>query len=506
MSFFCRRLNIFGLYVAALFCVAPAFVVAEIAPQVISFLDNSPEPLPVSPRSMEMNESNEEQLSSEQVIITIQEELITRGFQNVNVALNDADGELAVSLSNRRISNTDRAIGRAARIINEYAPIKYNQLVICHEQRISANKVCYEIDRLRLVRYFNRILSRWQLRHYINRVDYDQVMLVFRDQKDEENTSLFALASSEKPRVVPARADHEMTDFSLLTGYTLSQNNHWSLQFNPLDFGRYLNDINGDVFVDLQSSLALDMYFGEGFMVGASVFYRWLEPSNPEASNSQLQPVRSGLDLYRSYDKPKIEEFYIGYSAGIGSDKQFNATVGYQEEMFAGLSTQLYWTDLIEGLDLDVRFDWLRQRKIDNPYAFEDYEVVSALLGFRYSGLPYLNDVALYGGRFLAKDEGFRFEAGHRFSNGIRLSFWYSHTDGDDEQSPGSPDSPYRGRGLSVTVPMGLFMKKDTNKRVNFEHLPHVRDTAQMLNRPNDLSQITSVRRANGSVLKGFGQ
>jgi hypothetical protein len=87
------------------------------------------------------------------------------------------------------------------------------------------------------------------------------------------------------------------------------------------------------------------------------------------------------------------------------------------------------------------------------------------------------------------------------------VGFWYSYTDADDETGPGSPGSSYRGRGITLSLPLdALFTRRDSAKVYDLEYVPHLRDTAQMLDRPVDLSDNRRMRSGSRLGMQGFGQ
>jgi hypothetical protein len=510
------------LAVAFVFAVPCSAGASHDTKRFLEFLAGSAEPDPPGPllsaagRAEDVKKADVESLATyEEGLHLAHEALVNHGFQSVTLSTNIRSRELNADLYHPRISGLDRSIGRAARILNIYAPEALDTLNICYLEQGVVNTVCYEVDRPKMNRYFSRLISRWQLSYYVKRSeDRPTRSRVSAPEMISEPAPGPALNLGERSpgsmllvESSAARAEATQLDHSLLTGYSLFQSNKQSLRVRPIDTGRYLNNQYGKFFLDMRSALSLDAYLGAGWSVHSSIFYRWFAPSGSETSDSALPKVRSNLDLYRAGAKAKIDTLYASYTSRVSDNMYFNISLGYQEEMFGGLSSQLYLPKVRECLDLEIRVDWLRQRNIEHPQSFSDYSVTSALLGmrFRWSGLP--NDIRLYAGRFLAKDDGVRFDIGHRFSNGMRLAFWYSYTDIDDATGPGSPASPYRGHGITLTLPLNaLTMRKDTRKVDKWEYVPHLRDTAQMLDRPVDLSESYVLNSRLGKHLEQFGQ
>ena len=94
------------------------------------------------------------------------------------------------------------------------------------------------------------------------------------------------------------------------------------------------------------------------------------------------------------------------------------------------------------------------------------------------------------GGRFLAKDEGVRFEFKRRFASGYEAGIWYTRTNGNDITSPGSPSSPYYDKGIFLSVPISTMLTKDTQEVANMSLAPWTRDVGQMVVSPLDLYRL----------------
>ena len=77
-----------------------------------------------------------------------------------------------------------------------------------------------------------------------------------------------------------------------------------------------------------------------------------------------------------------------------------------------------------------------------------------------------------------------------RFRSGVRIGAWYTVTDGEDITKPGSPDDPYRDKGIFVSIPLGSMLTKDTKATARFAISPWTRDVGQMVKSPGDLYTI----------------
>ena len=135
----------------------------------------------------------------------------------------------------------------------------------------------------------------------------------------------------------------------------------------------------------------------------------------------------------------------------------------------------------------DLTVDWLRQRSTDDTFDFRDYDTVTALGALHYRLPSWGLTATVRAGRFLAKDNGARFEIQRRFRSGITLGGWYTVTDGNDKTPPGSQGDPYFDKGIFASIPLGSMLTKDTQSRAELSIRPWTRDVGQMVVSPGDL-------------------
>src|SRR3990170_4504362 len=106
--------------------------------------------------------------------------------------------------------------------------------------------------------------------------------------------------------------------------------------------------------------------------------------------------------------------------------------------MFAGTGGQVLYLPAQGDWAFDITVDWLRQRAPGSSFGFRDYSVVTALGGihYRFPGTGLTTPARI--GRFLAKDNGVRFEVKRIFRWGVEVGGFYTVTNGNDITGPGS--------------------------------------------------------------------
>jgi hypothetical protein len=134
--------------------------------------------------------------------------------------------------------------------------------------------------------------------------------------------------------------------------------------------------------------------------------------------------------------------------------------------------------------------DWLKQRAPEKSFGFRDYDVVTSLgsLHYRFPGYGITTTARI--GRFLAKDEGVRFEVKRRFRSGVETGIWFTHTNENDLTQPNRAGDRFRDKGLFISVPLGSMLTKDTRQRSSLALVEATRDVGQMVTSPGDLYRL----------------
>lgn len=426
------------------------------------------------------------------------EALRRQGFRNIRMSLEGTT--LRLGLAENRILRVGRAVSRAVRTVTLGGPTGLERIEITYAAA-EMPLLSYQFRDVRgLELYFAGKLPLRTLRNSVSVFPsdpgyYDEIgredLLAFDDTPDE-----IRLTQSDASRLVSLRTeDAEGSGFN----------------WNPLLFDTYLNDPSGAFRYDLYTKIRVSRRLGEGLYFSGSLTASLYENISgvTQKSNSRLPHVRSDLAEYKSGLPVDLERLLLNQYLKPGREWYARLSGGYYEEMFAGIGGQLlYWP---EGQDwaFDVAVDALRQRAPDSLLGFRDYSTVTAIGSLHYR-LPELGVTATARiGRFLAKDNGVRFELSRRFRSGFEFGVWYTLTDGNDITTPGSPSSPYHDKGFFFTIPIASLLTKDTRTTAGFSLAPWTRDVGQMVASPGDLYRLVEFNRPNSDEidpLTGFGQ
>lgn len=406
---------------------------------------------------------------------TLLQRLHAAGFARTSARL---DGEqLVLSLTHPRISSIGRAVGRAARIALATGPADARALVISytHDDMPLLTYRFTDLDRLR--RFFRGELDQAALREHVAIDSWDPAL-----ELSAEDTALGPTAAApidmrygEDGHVVSL----EQRD-SLLSGFYLV----------PINARIFFNDPSGAFRYDIFATANYDQRLAPGWFANAAVRLSLSEDVSEvtQASNSTLPHVRSDITEYRREgERLRLESLLLNRFARLSPLLYLRASVGYYEEMYAGAGTQLLLLPTDAPWAFDIAIDAVRQREPGDSFGFRDYRTVTALGALHYRFARRGVTLSARFGRFLARDEGVRWEFRRRFRSGVEAGAWYTVTNADDETGPGSPGDPYRDKGLFVSIPLNTMLTRDTQRRADLSVVNFTRDVGQMVRSPGDL-------------------
>ncbi|HKA39544.1 MAG TPA: YjbH domain-containing protein, partial [Burkholderiales bacterium] len=443
------------------------------------FIPKYNEPLPytkITPRP-----TREQWLESDEHRQRMAQALAEQDFRNIRISY--VHDRVEVVLTNSRISLVSRAVGRAARTILLLSPISAREIRITYTVR-ELPIVTYSFPDLdRLQRYFNGMVPRWELAQHV-------AITYAAPGADTEATDVTGMlgAFEEHQAGVKVLYQQEDGDFIQLKSEDLLLN---QFRVRP-SAAVYLNDPSGAFKYEIGVQASLDHRLARRTFFSAAVNYNIFETVSDvtQPSNSLLPHVRSDIAEYKKASPFKLTRLLINQLYQPAERVYARASAGYYEEMFAGAGGQVLYLPVGAGWATDLAVDWVAQRNHEGlGFSFYDYQTVTAIGSFHYR-LPMGMTATARAGRFLAKDEGVRFELKRRFASGWEVGAWYTRTNGNDITSPGSPGHPYYDKGLFMTIPLNLLLTRDTQATAPMSISPWTRDVGAMVVSPLDLYRL----------------
>ena len=409
------------------------------------------------------------------------EALEQQDYQNISVSL--TGNTVTVTLTNARISQMSRAVGRAARTVLALAPQGTREIHITYtvDDLPVATYSFFELHKLQ--DYFNGKITRKELAGYVAieyASPYDETATAHRDTDATDKDS--AILRSESGIVYNDAGD----SISYMREDTRSNR----FKISP-KAAIYFNDPSGFLHYELFLRATYDKRLAEKLYFSAAVDATLLEDVSKvsQSSNSLLPHVRSDIADYKKDSKLKLSKLLLNKFYQPDTGLYARATVGIYEQMFAGTGGQVLYVPDNGNWATDLSVDWLRQRDTFGGFGFRPYSTVTVLAALHYR-LPKNITVTARVGRFLAKDIGARLEFKRRFQSGIEMGGWYTITNGNDITTPGAPGKPYHDKGIFLTIPFDAMLTKDTQSTGEFSLAPWTRDVGQMVATPGDLYQL----------------
>jgi membrane-associated phospholipid phosphatase len=418
--------------------------------------------------------------------------LVEQDFKNVRVEFDS--NVLKLTLTNNRISNMGRAVGRAVRTALAFAPegtraihVTYTKL----EQPIAA----YEFQDLqRLTDYLTGLVDRESFLQTVtvryatpaDRIDDQQGLLA---AVREEGNDLAVKVGQDGNIVQVASEDREANRFKVVP---------------KLFF--FFNDPSGALRYEAAAAANYDRRLGQGTYLNSDFKLDLFENVSgvTQASNSLLPHVRTDIAEYKRGGRFKLNRLLLNQYLTLDERVYARASAGFYEEMFRGFGGQMLYLPKDSRWAADLSIDALQQRGYKGWFDKRDYKTVTALGALHYK-LPYDITATARVGRFLARDNGVRMEFKRRFASGVEIGTWYSKTNGKDISSPGTPANPYNDKGVFLSVPLNIMLPMDSQATAGIGLSPWTRDVGQMVASPGDLYDLTEQPRRDLTTYDGLG-
>lgn len=419
--------------------------------------------------------------------------LAKQNFKNIRVEL-DA-GVLKLTLTNNRISNLGRAIGRAGRTALAFAPAGTRAFHITYtknEQPVAT----YEFLDL-------YVLSDY-LAGLVDRARFLQTVVVRAatpaDRIDNvDQPAMLAGLNDDIPMGVEVGRDGNMVQVR-------SEDREANRFRVAPKLGLFFNDPSGALRYELDAAANYDRRLGAGLYLNGAASANIVETISgvTQASNSLLPHVRTDIAEYKRGSRFKLNKLMINQYVMPSENWYGRLSAGLYEEMYRGLGGQLLYVPKDSRWAADLSLDALQQRGFKGLFDARDYRTVTALGALHYR-LPADITVTARAGRFLAKDNGVRLEFKRRFFSGMEVGAWYTKTSGKDTTSPGTLANPYNDKGVFVSLSLNSLLLTDTQATANIALSPWTRDVGQMVASPGDLYEMIEQPRRDLTLADGLG-
>jgi len=261
-------------------------------------------------------------------------------------------------------------------------------------------------------------------------------------------------------------------------------------------------------------SLGLNFYFN-GFLWD-DIYYSVLigynaitnignTPGFDRLNPSQLINVRSDIVRYYNQKGFALDEAYLQKNWNLGKGWYARVAAGYFEEEYGGVASEVlcYPVDsawaigvsgavlkkrTYKGLGFTDRIRQMRDFKVTHRHNF----IGSQFFLNIYYDLEIANmDFRVSVGKFLANDWGVRNEISRYFPSGLRLSLWYTVTNGHDRIN----GDTYYDKGVGFTMPFDIFYTYSERTYWNYNMSAWLRDVGVQAMNGMDLYYLINDQR-----------
>lgn len=418
--------------------------------------------------------------------------LARQNYRNIRIDL-DA-GVLRLALTNARISELGRAVGRAARTALAFAPEGTRSIHVVYttmEQPVAT----YEFfDLARLSDYLSGLVDRDAFLQTVL-VRYARPADLLRDDRQGMLAGLRERVSG----AVVLGEDGEIAQYK----YEDQESNRFRT-VPKLSF--FFNDPSGALRYEVWAGINFDRRLGQGLYLNSALKLNLFENVSDvtQPSNSLLPHVRTDIADYKRGGRFKLNRLLLNQYLQPSERVYARLSAGFYEEMYRGVGGQVLYLPRDSRWAADIAVDALHQRGVKGWFDTRDYRTVTALGSLHYR-LPYDVTATARAGRFLARDEGVRLEFKRRFRSGFEMGVWYTRTNGNDITNPGAPGNPYHDKGIFLSIPLNIMLLADTQSSAGFALAPWTRDVGQSVASPRDLYDMLEQPRRDMTAYDGLG-
>ena len=222
---------------------------------------------------------------------------------------------------------------------------------------------------------------------------------------------------------------------------------------------------NDPVQTDVGLNLAAKYSFAPNLVVSGSIRQSALGPrtlADEFQAPNDYPDVRTDARFYGLDGTPTLQSLQLAYYGRPATNLYSRVSLGYFEQMYGGVSTEVLWKPVDSKLALGAELTYAVQRDFDVGFAFRDFDTVTGFLSGYYdfdNGFHGQVDV----GRYLAGDWGATFSLDREFDNGWAVGAYFTLTDMPfDQFGEGSFD-----KGIRMTVPTDFFLGNTSRRKIS---------------------------------------
>jgi len=220
---------------------------------------------------------------------------------------------------------------------------------------------------------------------------------------------------------------------------------------------------------------------------------------------SQLISVRTDVLRYLQATGLTLDEAYIQRNWNLGNSWFVKIAAGYFEVEYAGVALEFLhypvnscWAYGIDGAIFKKRAyrglgftDHVRKLHGFVPHWVNFPFGTQYFFNLYYDWQAAQLDLRVKAGKFLANDWGVRYEVSRYFPSGLRISLWYTATNGHDKIN----GHTYHDKGASFSMPLDIFYMNSSRETWSYGMSAWLRDVGVQAANGQDLYNMIYSQR-----------
>lgn len=272
----------------------------------------------------------------------------------------------------------------------------------------------------------------------------------------------------------------------------------------------FFGSSKGKFKFSLGASLGIDGFLPSDIYYSVSLGYNFFSDLYDLSDTDRLNPsqiINVRTDIVRYYQQKglTLDEAYLQKCWNIGSGFYSRLALGYFEEEYAGFAAQALYYPVHSPFAIGLEGAIFKKRAYEGIGFTNKVRKLNGFIptwkNFPFGSQYFLNlyydfcdcnlEFKIKMGKFLANDYGVRTEVSRYFDSGLKITFWYTHTNARDIIN----GSTYYDKGVAFSLPLDLFYTESSRKRWGYGMSAWLRDIGITAATGQDLYELINEQR-----------
>ncbi len=287
------------------------------------------------------------------------------------------------------------------------------------------------------------------------------------------------------------------------------KNREWTNFFVLPDFNSFFGSSTGKFKYAVGLTAGSEAYLWNDYYYSARLGYLIYSDIQNLGDSDRLNPsqlinVRTDLINYLKQPGLTFPELYIQRAWNMKNGWYARLSLGWFECQYGGIGTEfLYyptnsnWAAGFEGAVLKKRTtnglgftDKIRKLHGFTP-TYQYFLGTQWFFNYYYDWKEICLEFKLKFGQFLARDIGARYEISRYFKSGLKVTFWYTQTNGNDIIN----GEVYYDKGIMLSMPLDVFYTHSSRERWEYGMSAWLRDVGFSAYNGRDLYNLINEQR-----------